>query len=291
MPTARANGIEICYETLGDTNKPAMLLVMGLGAQMTMWPIDFCRQLADRGYFIIRYDNRDVGLSTKFEGVSVELVPPSKPGDRLSIAGKPPYTLSDMANDGIGLLDALGIRQAHIVGASLGGTIVQRMAAEHPERILSMTSIMSTTGNPQVGMGKPEAMAALFTPAPSERQANIEHSITVGRLVSGPLFDEERTRRLAGERFDRSFYPQGIARQMAAAVADGDRTKLIASIKCPTLVIHGRVDPLVGLSGGEATAKAIPRAELLVLDQMGHDLPEPLWPELVSHITAVAARN
>ena len=216
---------------------------------------------------------------------------PSKPGERISIAGKPPYTISDMANDGVGLLDALGIKQAHIVGASLGGTIVQRMAAEHPQHVLSMTSIMSTTGDPQVGMGKPEAMAALFTPAPSERQANIEHSVKVGRLVAGPLFDEQRARQQAGARFDRSFYPEGVARQMAAAIADGDRTRLIASIKCPTLVIHGRVDPLVGLSGGEATAKAIPGAKLVVLDQMGHDLPEPLWPELVSHITAVAARN
>ena len=291
MPNVTANGIEICYDTSGDRNKPAMLLVMGLGAQMTMWPDDFCRQLADRGYFVIRYDNRDVGLSTKFEGVKVELVMPSKPGERISIAGKPPYTISDMANDGVGLLDALGIKQAHIVGASLGGTIVQRMAAEHPQHVLSMTSIMSTTGDPQVGMGKPEAMAALFTPAPSERQANIEHSVKVGRLVAGPLFDEKRARQQAGARFDRSFYPDGVARQMAAAIADGDRTRLIASIKCPTLVIHGRVDPLVGLSGGEATAKAIPGAKLVVLDQMGHDLPEPLWPELVSHITAVAARN
>ena len=290
MPNVKANGIEICYETFGDRNKPALILVMGLGAQMTMWPVEFCRQLADRGFFVIRYDNRDVGLSTKFEGVKVELVMPSKPGERVSIAGKPPYTLSDMANDGFGLLDALGIRQAHIVGASLGGTIVQRMAAEHPQRVLSMTSIMSTTGNPQVGMGKPEAMAALFTPAPSEREANIEHSVKVGRLIAGPLYDEKRARQQAGERFDRAFYPAGIARQMAAAIADGDRTGLIASIKCPALVIHGRVDPLIELSGGEATAKAIPGAKLVVLDQMGHDLPEPLWPELVSQITAVAGR-
>jgi pimeloyl-ACP methyl ester carboxylesterase len=291
MPNVKANGIEICYETSGDRNKPAMILVMGLGGQLTMWPDEFCRQLADRGYFVIRYDNRDVGLSTKFEGMRVDLVMPSKPGQRASIAGKPPYTLSDTANDGFGLLDALNIGQAHIVGASLGGMIVQRMALEHPQRVLSMTSIMSTTGNPQVGLGKPEAMAALFIPAPSEREANIEHSVKVGRLIGGPLFDEKRTRQQAGERFDRSFYPAGVARQMAAALADGDRTTVLASIKCPALVIHGRADPLMGLSGGEATAKAIPGAKLVVLDQMGHDLPEPLWPELVSHITAVAASN
>lgn len=291
MPIAKANGIEICYETFGDRNSPAMLLVMGLGAQMLLWPVEFCRQLADRGIFVVRYDNRDVGLSTKLDGLSVNLAMPTRPGDFLSVSGKPPYTLSDMAADGIGLLDALGIQQAHVAGASLGGMIVQRMAIEHPRRVLSLTSIMSTTGNPEVGAPKPEAAAMLFTPIPAERRQFVEHFVNVGRMIAGPLFDEGWVRQIAGEMFDRSFYPEGFIRQIAAVIADGDRTSALGSIKCPTLVIHGRVDPLIQLSGGEATAKAIPGAKLVVLEQMGHYLPEPLWPEMVSQIAAIAGRG
>jgi pimeloyl-ACP methyl ester carboxylesterase len=289
MAIARVNGIDICYETTGDAARPALLLVMGLGAQLTQWDPAFRKRLADRGFFVIAYDNRDVGLSTKLDGKRANFTPPSKPGERFSLSGDPPYTLSDMAADGIGLLDALKIQKAHVVGASLGGMIVQRMAIEHPDRVLSLTSIMSTTGSSSVGGSTPEAGAVLITPAPSERNAYIEHSVRVGRVISGPLYNEARARELAGQRFDRSYYPQGFARQIAAAIADGDRTPKLRSIKCPTLVIHGRVDPLARLSGGEATAEAIPGAKLVVLDQMGHDLPEALWAQIIGHIAEIAA--
>ena len=288
MPMASVNGVEICYERLGPRDGVPLLLIMGLRAQLIDWDEGLCRLLAERGFSVVRFDNRDAGLSTKTEGP-----PPALGGGgwryRLGSA-PPPYTLGDMAGDAVGLLDTLGIERAHVVGASLGGMIAQHMALDHPDRVLTLTSIMSTTGNLGVGGPTLEALTALVKPPPEERDAAIEHGVGVSRIISGPLWDERRARQRAAERYDRCFHPVGTAFQLAAAIADGDRTRRLRAIRCPTLVIHGRVDPLVDASGGKATAAAIPGAELLVLDEMGHDLPEALWPRIVGAIADLAAR-
>jgi pimeloyl-ACP methyl ester carboxylesterase len=285
MAFAQVNGIKICYETFGADGDPALLLVMGLGTQMTGWDDAFCGALADRGLFVIRYDNRDVGLSSKTSPPPPTIVPPTAKGVGFTLSQDPPYTLSTMADDGIALLDHLGLPAAHLVGASMGGMIVQHMAFEHPERVMSLTSIMSTTGAADVGQATGEALVALITPAPTERAAYIEHSVRNWKVLSGPLFDEERTRKRAAAGYDRSFHPIGSAFQFAAIVADGDRTERLKAVNCPTLVIHGAADPLINVSGGRATAEAIASARLLVLDEMAHDLPEPLWPQLIDSIT------
>ncbi|MBA3655344.1 MAG: alpha/beta hydrolase, partial [Actinobacteria bacterium] len=255
MPIVQANGIDICYEESGSADDPALLLVNGFTSQLISWTPGFVDQLVDAGFRVVCFDNRDVGLTTKS-------------------SGEPPqYSLADMAADGIALLTSLGIARAHIVGASMGGMIVQRMTIDHPDRVRSLTSIMSTTGDARVGKPDPDAITALLSPPPTEREAYLDHSATLWRRISGPLYDEDRARQRAATSYDRCFNPAGAAYQMAAIMADGDRTQALAGVRCPTLVIHGRVDPLVRLSGGEATAAAVPGAELLVLDDMGHDLP------------------
>lgn len=284
MAFAQVNGITLCYQTFGAVGDPAMLLVHGLGTQMTGWDDAFCGALADRGLYVIRYDNRDVGLSSKTPPPAPQILPPTAPGVGFGLASQPPYTLATMADDGIALLDSLDLPAAHVVGASMGGMIGQQMAFGHPDRVLSLTSIMSTTGAPTVGRGTGPAIVALVTPAPTERSAFVEHSVRSWRLLSGPLYDPERARRRAAAGYDRSFHPLGGQFQFAAIVADGDRTERLTSVRCPTLVIHGAVDPLIDLSGGEATAAAIPGARLVVLDEMGHDLPVPLWPQLIDAI-------
>jgi pimeloyl-ACP methyl ester carboxylesterase len=286
---APSNGIEIEYETFGDPADPALLLVMGFTAQLTSWDEAFCRMLADRGRFVIRFDNRDVGLSTKFDGVEVDMV-----GLLGALAARDyskvpavPYTLSAFSDDAFGLLDHLGIERAHIAGASMGGMIVQTMAIEHPERVLTMTSIMSTTGNPDVGQAKPEATAALLAPPPADRAAYVEAAATNWRVFASPrYFDAAKAKERAAASYDRSFYPAGGARQLAAILASGDRTERLQALAVPTLVIHGRADTLITLSGGEATAAAVPGANLLVCNDMGHDLPEPLWPAVVDAIVS-----
>jgi pimeloyl-ACP methyl ester carboxylesterase len=287
MARAHANGIEIEYETFGDSANPALLLVMGLGAQLTAWDEAFCKLLADHGRFVIRFDNRDVGLSTHLDGQSVDLAALM---GALGGEGEPPevpYTLSDMASDAVGVLGALGIQQAHIVGASLGGMVVQAMAIEHPERVLTLTSIMSTTGEREYGQPKPEAMAALLTPPPSERDAVIENAARVGKIIASPrYFDPDRARERAAAAYDRAFYPEGVARQMGAALASGSRADGLQELKVPTLVIHGRADSLIQPSGGERTAELVQGANLLLVNDMGHDLPEPLWPFLVDVIAS-----
>lgn len=291
MAKADNNGVQLEYDTFGDPADPAILLVMGFGAQMTAWDEGFCRQLAGHGYHVIRFDNRDSGLSTKTDGEAPNLLAvlaQVQAGEAVSV--DVPYTLSDMAADGLAVLDALGVEAAHVVGASMGGMIVQQMAIEHPGRVRSLTSIMSTTGDPEVGRGKPEAMAALMAPPPTEREAAIERGVALWRVISGPLFDEEEARDRSARAYDRSFYPQGAAFQMAAIAKTGDRTAGLRELSVPTLVIHGRADPLIGLSGAEATAEAIPGAELLVIDDMGHDLPRPRWPDITGAIAALAAR-
>ena len=288
MPIARNGDHEICFDTFGSPDDPALILVNGYRSQMINYEPAFCELLASRGFHVLRFDNRDVGLSGKTPGD-----PPSfevKDG-RPVLTQAPPYTVSDMAADGMAVLDELGIERAHVFGMSMGGMIVQVMAINHPDRVLSMTSVMSTTGNPNLrAQATPEAMAALASVSPTDRDGYIEHSVNTRRTISGPLFDEDQARRKAAENYDRSFYPQGAAFQMAAVMSDGDRTERLGGVTTPTLVIHGRVDPLVPLAGGEATAAAVPGAELLVFDDMGHDLPEPLWPQFADAVAGVAAR-
>jgi pimeloyl-ACP methyl ester carboxylesterase len=289
MPTVDVNDIEICYESFGDDDAPTVLLVMGLGAQMTLWSAGFVSELLDRGFRVVRFDNRDCGLSTKSQGDP----PDAAMLLMAAMAGQPvdaPYSLSDMAADAVGLLDRLGIGAAHIVGASMGGMIVQTMAIEHPERVLSLTSIMSTTGDTSVGQPDPEALTALLQPPPSDRAAAIAQSVEVSRVISGSLFDEVDAEARAREAYDRSFHPVGTMFQIAAVAASGHRTESLENLDVPTLVIHGRQDPLITLSGGMHTAEVIPGADLLVFGQMGHDLPKVYLPQIADAIFGIASR-
>jgi pimeloyl-ACP methyl ester carboxylesterase len=292
MPTAQANGIELEYDTRGDPGAPPLLLVMGLGAQMTAWDDELCDQLAAAGFFVVRFDNRDVGLSTKIESADgFDIV--SAIGAALS-GGTPdaPYLLRDMADDAFGLLDHLGIERAHVVGASMGGMIAQTMAITRPERVATLTSIMSTTGDPTVGTATPEALAILMTRPPSSRDEYVTNAIGTSRLLHGGVlpFDERRAAERAAAFYDRCFYPAGVGRQLVAIMASGDRTGDLAGCRIPTLVVHGDADPLVDHSGGVATAKAVPEAELLTIEGMGHDLPVEKWGEVVDAVVAHTAK-
>jgi pimeloyl-ACP methyl ester carboxylesterase len=292
MARARSNGIELEYEVTGNPADPPILLIMGLGAQLIVWDEEFVLGLARRGHFVIRYDNRDVGLSTHFDGVAA---PPLPEILARRAAGQPvgaPYTLSDMAADAVGLLDHLELPAAHVVGASMGGMIAQTVAIEHPRRVRSLVSIMSTTGNPSLPPAKPEAMARLSMPAPAERAAFVEQSLASQRIMAGTgfPFDEERTRRLAERGFDRAFYPQGFARQIAAILASGSRREALEGVRLPALVVHGLEDPLVPHEGGLDTHEAIPGSELLLIDGMGHSLPRGVWPTLIDAIQKHVAR-
>jgi pimeloyl-ACP methyl ester carboxylesterase len=288
MAIARANGIDIEYETFGDPTDPVMLLIMGLGGQLIAWDADFCNRLAAHGFRVIRFDNRDVGLSTKIEAGPVPDIMAVIQGDRSSVS----YSLEDMAADATGLLDALGVEKAHIVGVSMGGMIAQVVAIDHPDRVLSLASIMSTTGDPSVGAPTPEAMAVLMRPPPQERDDVIAGEVETHKAIGSPGFpvDEERTRRRAAAAYDRSFYPQGVARQVAAVVAASDRTEGLSHIDVPTVVIHGTADPLVTPSGGEATAKAVPGPELIMVEGMGHELPPGAWETVVEAVVRNAAK-
>lgn len=289
MARATANGIQIEYETFGNPSGRPLLLIIGLGAQMIHWDDDLCQDLAKRGHYVIRFDNRDVGLSTKFEEAGVpnlvEIFGKIMKGEKV----KPPYTLDDMADDTVGLLDALEIRKAHICGMSMGGMIAQTVAIRHLPRVLSLTSIYSTTGSPEVPQPKPEVLGLLITPPPREREAFMEHMLGVFKTIAGPGFavDEKWTRKIAAVSYDRCFCPQGMARQLVAILTHGDRGPALASVKVPTLVIHGTDDPLVSVEGGKATAKAVPGAQLMLIEGMGHDLPRGgAWPRIVEAIAA-----
>jgi pimeloyl-ACP methyl ester carboxylesterase len=292
MPRAHANRIEIEYESIGDPEDPPLLLVMGLGAQMILWPDEFCEALADRGHHVVRFDNRDAGLSTRLDPAGL----PDVMGALGAVAqGRPvdaPYRLSDMAADAAGLLDALDLPSAHVVGASMGGMIAQTLAIEHPARVRTLTSIMSTTGDPSLPQAKPEAMAVLLTPPPTERAAAIEHGVHLWRTIGSPgfAFDEAEVRAMAARTFDRGPSPAGTARQLVAILASGSRRDALAAVRAPTLVIHGAADPLIPVEAGRATAAAVPGAELLEIEGMGHDLPRALWPTLVDAIAKHAAR-
>ncbi len=286
MPSTIANDITIEYDTFGTPSAPPVLLIMGFGAQMTLWDPDFCQKIADAGYYVIRYDNRDVGLSTHLDGAGEPSL-----GDLLTGTATAPYTLSDMADDGAALLDALGIPAAHIVGASMGGMIAQTFAIEHPDKTLSLVSIMSTTGNPNVGQPSPEALAALTGPVAASRADAIEQSLVVRDIIGSPKYpvDDALMRQRAGESYDRSFYPEGRSRQLAAILLQPDRTASLGSVTAPSLVIHGEDDPLVNPSGGAATAAAIPGASLKTFPGMGHDLPTELHDDVVGEMVALFA--
>jgi pimeloyl-ACP methyl ester carboxylesterase len=292
MARVRANGIELEYDACGEAKGRPLLLIMGLGGQSILWDEGFCEALAARGHYVVRYDNRDVGLSTKFEAGGLpnvlELMQQSAAGAKLSV----PYTLDDMADDAAGLLDALGLASAHVCGASMGGMIAQTLAVRHPQRVRSLTSIMSSTGNPSLPPAQPEAMAVLTQPPPSDRAGSLDAAVHTWRTIGSPgfPFDEAKIRARAGRLYDRSFYPQGTARQLAAILAHGSRVEKLRSVKAPTLVIHGAADPLVPLAAGEDTARSIPGAELLVIEGMGHDLPEGAWPQLVGAISEHTAK-
>ena len=288
VPAGTADGIRIAYETFGDPADPPVLLVMGLGGQLLAWREGFCEALVGRGLFVVRYDNRDIGLSTHLDGAPRPDVAALLAGDPSSAS----YTLSDMADDAVRLLDHLGLRAVHVVGTSLGGMIAQTLTLDHPERVLSLTSIMSTTGDRTVGQASEAAMAILLSPPAADRAEAVERSVVSSRVLGSPGYpaDPDEVRRRAGEGWDRDHDPAGVGRQLAAVYASGDRTARLASVAVPTLVLHGAADPLIDVSGGRATAAAVPGAELVVLDGMGHDLPEALWPQVVDAIAALVRR-
>ncbi len=288
MPNVSANGLTIEYETSGDPDRPAILLMMGLGAQLVYWPDEFCQALAARGFYVIRYDNRDVGLSTKTGGPPPDVLAAFQ-GD----TSQATYTLVDMAADGAGLLDALGVGAAHVVGVSMGGMIAQHLAIHHPDRVLSLCSIMSTpNGDMSSDPASPEANAVLLRPPARSREEAVTQSVEAARIIGSPGFavDEDQIRARAALAYDRCFYPLGIARQLCAIIASGDWRPSLAKLEVPTLVIHGGADPLVRPSWGRATAEAIPGAELLIVDGMGHDLPRGAWDTLVEAIVANTAK-
>jgi len=287
MAAVTANGITIEYEEQGDGDP--LLLVMGLSGQLIDWPQGFVDELVARGFRVIRFDNRDIGRSTEFTSV-----PPTTAQLARAVLSRRPipaeYRISDMAADAAGLLDALGIERAHVAGTSMGGMITQALAIDHPARVRSITSIMSTTGSRRVGQPK-LALVQRFArrPVPT-RETAVELGVETFRAISGPAFDEAEARALVAAAVERSFRPAGVARQTAAIIASPDRTPALQRLDVPALVIHGMVDPLVRPSGGLATAKAIPGSRLLMFNDMGHDLPRPRWGEMADAIAANAAR-
>ncbi|MEV1241943.1 alpha/beta fold hydrolase [Nonomuraea sp. NPDC050022] len=272
---AAANGIEIAYESFGSPGGRPLLLIMGLGAQLIHWDDELCELLAEQGHHVVRFDNRDSGLSTHLHDEGVPTLGTSSS-----------YLLDDMADDAAGLMDVLGWPAAHVVGASMGGMIAQTLAIRHPERVLTLTSIMSTPG-PDVAPPTPEASAVLLAAPPTDRDAVLAQSLRTWAVIGSPGFDMDRERilRLSGQAYDRCFDPPGTTRQLAAIMASGDRTERLGTLGIPALVIHGEADALVPVAAGHATAAAIPGATLLTFPGMGHDLPRPLWPDIVGAIT------
>jgi pimeloyl-ACP methyl ester carboxylesterase len=285
---ARVGELELCYETFGERVMPALLLIMGLGSQMLLWEDDFCEQLAERGFWVIRFDNRDVGRSTILREAHVPT--------RLELVRRDPrgaaYSLSDMANDAAGLLEWLEVDAAHVVGASMGGMVAQLVAIGHPERVLSLVSIMSNTGNRRVGQAHPLLLWRLFRTRPRDREGYVRDFIANYRYIGSRRYpaDPERSRALAERCFDRGIHRAGTARQLAAIATAPDRTPLLRELKVPTTVIHGDADRLVMSSGGRATANAIAGARLVVIPGMAHDLPRELWGQMIDEIEGTAAR-
>ncbi|HWH94518.1 MAG TPA: alpha/beta hydrolase [Baekduia sp.] len=276
------NGITLCYETFGDPAAPPIMLVMGLGTQMIAWDARFCADLAGGGFFVVRFDNRDTGRSTRLDGAPV----PKLREIVLRRIARPAYTLADMALDTVGLMDVLGLERAHVVGASMGGMIAQSLAARHPTRVRSLTSIMSNTGAPFSGQPALKTYRVLLASSPGDRDAFIEHGTRTWSLIGSPGFarDELELREMVALSFDRGASPAGTARQLGAIIASGDRRRELRAVQAPTLVIHGDADKLVSPSGGRATAKAIDGARLITIPGMGHDLPREAWPQIVGAI-------
>ncbi len=280
--------VQLCYETFGDRSDPPLLLVMGLSSQMILWEDDFCELLAGEGFWVIRFDNRDVGRSSVMRDVPVPTRWQLLTRDRRGAA----YSLDDMAGDAVGLLDHLEIDAAHVVGISMGGMIAQLIAVRYPDRVLSLVSIMSTTGNRRVGQPRPRIALRMLRRVPRDRAGYIQDHVDSYRAIGSKRFDfeEEHKRARAGRCFDRGIHPAGSARQLAAIITAPDRTPLLRQLRVPTTVIHGDADPLVNVSGGRATAQAIPDAKLVILPGMGHDMPRELWPQIVDAIVQNAAR-
>jgi pimeloyl-ACP methyl ester carboxylesterase len=285
---APANGIEIAYQEVGDPDGEPLLLVMGLATQMLGWDEEFCAMLAERGFRVVRFDNRDIGHSTMLNEAGV----PRRADVLLGRRGSAAYVLSDMAADTAGLMDHLGIESAHIVGASMGGMIGQTLAIERPERVRSLLSMMSTTGSRRVGTPTRRAFALLFAQFPRSREAYVERIVKTFKVIGSPSYptDEERLRDVAGRMYDRSHRPAGVLRQIHAIAASGNRTAALRRLRLPVSVLHGSRDPLIRPSGGRATARAIPGARLRLIEGMGHDLPRELWPTFAEEIAATAAR-
>jgi pimeloyl-ACP methyl ester carboxylesterase len=286
MPYASSGGLRIYYETEGDPAGPPLLLVVGLGAQLTWWPPGLRSVLADRGFFVICSDNRDAGLSTWLDDLG--------PVDLLAVLGgtvPPPYLLADMAADAVAVLDALALPSAHVLGASMGGMIAQAIAIERPDRVRSLTSAMSSTGDPGVGQQRADITDMLLSPRPADKAANVTQSVALARATSSPAFgfNSERTRARMSAEYDRGNHPEGAGRQLAAILMSGDRTAALGSLSMPVLVIHGDADPMIDVSGGRATAAAVPGARLWVIPGMAHDLPDVLFGAIADELAAVAA--
>ena len=298
MARASANGIELEYETFGYPSDPLLLLVMGIGGQLVAWPDGFCAALSERGFRVVRYDNRDVGLSSWFPApagfdMAAAVTAALQGPEALAAAGFPPrYNLTDMADDGIELVRALGAEAAHVVGMSMGGMIAQLMAIRHPERVFSLTSMMSTPDLRQAGMPTDTALGVLMQPAAATREGAIAQGVEAARVTgsTGFPFDEEAVRARTALSYDRAQHPDGFTNHLLALLTAEDRTPALAGIRMPTLVVHGDADPLIQPDGGRATAAAVPGAELLIVPGMGHDLPEEAWPLLAGAIAANAAR-
>ena len=290
MAQVQANGIDIEVEILGDSADPPVLLIMGLGAQLTVWPDEFCAELAQRGYYVVRFDNRDVGLSQWFDDAGVPDMVELYEAGVAEEAVDAPYTLADMADDAAGVLDALSIASAHIVGASMGGMIAQRFAVNHPDRALSLTSIMSM---PRFIPPDPEVTVALMAPDPGTREGRIQAGVEASRLLAGKgfEFDEDRAREFSAALIDRAWHPVGASRQMAAIMVDGDRRPALAEVRVPTVIIHGTDDRLVVPQGAEESAESIPGAELVWIEGMGHNLPEETWPTSFDAVVGVVERT
>jgi len=289
MPRAHANGVEIEYQTVGDPHGRPLLLVQGLGAQLISIEDGFCEELAARGFLVIRYDNRDAGRSTWFDDARPVNLAAVWAGDHSSLA----YTLEDMADDAAGVLDDAGIRRTHVAGISLGGMIAQLLATRYPSRVLSLASIMSTTGDRTVGQPTGEAASVLVAPMPRDREGFVDQAVANARAISAGTafpFDAEAVRRGAARGYDRAYHPKGVGRQFAAILAAGDRTKALGAVVVPTVVVHGEVDQIIGVSGGEATAAAIPGARLVRVPGLGHELPPGFWPALAGALVQNADR-